>query len=142
MPKPHQVSRSTAVLPNHVLTIAVFIRRTYANEPARGATSRGTPNATNVRDSPSSSGEASQVNSKRSTDSVASEGKPTTAQPVSNPEQSGLGGQEEPQPSQDNLKRPPEEPDHVKRSYVEKEGQKPLDPADDGYGAAKRDSSK
>ncbi|KAK4505339.1 hypothetical protein PRZ48_003302 [Zasmidium cellare] len=104
----------------------------------RSSTTRGEPGAaTNIRESPSSSGEASQINQSRSTDGQLRESKSTTARPVSNPEQSGLGAQEEPQASQENMKRPPEEPDHVKRSYVEKEGQKPLDPADHGFGAAK-----
>ncbi|KAK4631488.1 hypothetical protein CLAFUW4_03446 [Fulvia fulva] len=106
-------------------------RRSYVNE---GATSKGGPGATNVRDSPSSSGEASGVNASRGLDGETRESKSTTARPVTNPEESGLGGQEEPQPSQEYMKRPKDEPDHIKRQHVEAEGQKPLDPADDGYG--------
>ena len=49
---------------------------------------------------------------------------------MSNPDHGGMGVQEEPQPSQDNMRSDPAEPDHVKRERVEKEGQKPLDPAD------------
>lgn len=120
----------------------VPFRRTYANEPSRGATTRGEPNATNVRDSPSTSGEASQVNSARGIENIDAETKPTAANPVSNPEKGGMGIQEESQPSQENMKRPKEEPDHIKRQHVEAEGQKPLDPADDGHGAIKRDPNK
>ncbi|PPJ54006.1 hypothetical protein CBER1_02961 [Cercospora berteroae] len=120
----------------------VPFRRTYANEPSRGATTRGEPNATNVRDSPSSSGEASQVNSARGIENVGAETKPTAANPVSNPEEGGMGVQEESQPSQENMKRPKEEPDHIKRQHVETEGQKPLDPADGGHVAIKRDPNK
>ncbi|CAK1364655.1 unnamed protein product [Cercospora beticola] len=68
-------------------------RRTYANEPSRGATTRGEPNATNVRDSPSSSGEASQVNSARGIENIGAETKPTAVNPVSNPEEGGMGVQ-------------------------------------------------
>lgn len=50
--------------------------------------------------------------------------------PVSNPEQGGLGAQEEPQPSQEHMKRCPNEPNEKKRAEVLKEGEKPLDPAD------------
>ena len=50
--------------------------------------------------------------------------------PVSNPSEAGAATSEEPQPSQENMKRDPSEPDHVKRQHVEKEGMKPMDPAD------------
>ncbi|RYP51003.1 hypothetical protein DL768_003587 [Monosporascus sp. mg162] len=52
------------------------------------------------------------------------------AKPVSNPDAAGIGGQEEPQPSQENMKRDPNEPDEKKRGKVLQEGNKPLDPAD------------
>jgi hypothetical protein len=63
----------------------------------------------------------------------SSSGSPDTASiqsPISNPEETGLGGQEEEQPSQDRMKRDPNEPDSKKRKEVLKEGSKPLDPAD------------
>ncbi|RYP06931.1 hypothetical protein DL764_002879 [Monosporascus ibericus] len=52
------------------------------------------------------------------------------ANPVSNPDAAGIGGQEEPQPSQENMKRDPNEPNEKKREKVLQEGNKPLDPAD------------
>jgi hypothetical protein len=51
--------------------------------------------------------------------------------PVSHPEQSGIGGQEEPTESQDNMKHDPEKPDSQKRKETLEYGQnKPLDAAD------------
>lgn len=70
------------------------------------------------------------VNQSRATDGASSPDTASVQTPVSNPEQSGLGGQEEPQPSQERMKRDPDEPDEKKRAEVLKEGQKPLDPAD------------
>ncbi|RYO76173.1 hypothetical protein DL766_007181 [Monosporascus sp. MC13-8B] len=52
------------------------------------------------------------------------------AKPVSDPGAAGIGGQEEPQPSQENMKRDPNEPDAKKRERVRQEENKPLDPAD------------
>jgi hypothetical protein len=54
----------------------------------------------------------------------------SVAKPVSNPEAAPVGIQEEPQPSQEHVKRDPKEPDAKKRAEVLKEGNKPLDPAD------------
>ena len=88
--------------------------------------------------SPSSSGDASGVNDSRSLDGGARVSKSITARPVTKPEDAGLGPQEEPQPSQANMKRPKEEPDDIKRPHVEAEEQTSLDPADDGYGIASK----
>lgn len=76
-------------------TLAIC-RRFYTND---GTTSKGGPGATNIRDSPSSSGEASAVNSSRGLERETRASKSTTARPVKNPEETGMGGQEEPQPS-------------------------------------------
>lgn len=88
-------------------------------------------NATGSQPSAAANEDASTINSSRATDSRT--GSPDTASvqnPVSNPSQGGAAQAEEPQPSQENMRRDPSEPDDVKRSYVEKEGQKPMDPAD------------
>jgi hypothetical protein len=51
---------------------------------------------------------------------------------VSNPEEGGLGGQEEPTPTYDQMKRDPNESDSKKREEVLKVGQnKKLDAADE-----------
>ncbi|KAK5128771.1 hypothetical protein LTR85_000104 [Meristemomyces frigidus] len=101
-----------------------FQARAYAAKPSDGPE---TP-------TPSAGPESSSVNSTRGAEHAGrTSGSPDTASiqnPVSNPEQSGLGGQEEPQPSSDKMKSDPSEPDDVKRSKVEEMGQKPLDPAD------------
>jgi hypothetical protein len=60
-------------------------------------------------------------------------GSPDTASvqnPVSNPEGTGIGGQEEPQPSSEKMKSDPSEPTEKKQQKVESMGNKPLDPAD------------
>ncbi|EME47556.1 hypothetical protein DOTSEDRAFT_69491 [Dothistroma septosporum NZE10] len=119
-------------------TTTNILRRSYAEQ---GATSKDGPAATNIRDSPYSGGEASGVDARRSLDSEQRVSKSTTARPVTNPEETGSGRQEESKPSQENMKRPKEEPDGMKRQHVEAEGQKPLDPADDGYGITSKDRS-
>ncbi|KAF2096230.1 hypothetical protein NA57DRAFT_59286 [Rhizodiscina lignyota] len=110
---------------------ALQIRAASSNAQASPEASPGT--ASNVRPTnpTSSSSDAGKVNSSRATD--ASQGSPDTKSaqtPVSNPSQSSIGQQEEPQPSQENVKRDPNEPAESKRQAVESEGQKPLDPAD------------
>lgn len=71
------------------------------------------------------------MNSSRATDSrVDSPDTASTQTPVSGIGQAGAAVSEEPQPSQENMKRDPNEPAESKRAAVEKEGQKPLDPAD------------
>lgn len=115
---------------------SAFQARTYADEPSRGASTRGEPGpSTNVRSTPSANPESSEINANRGAEHSGASESPDTAstqKPVSNPEQMGMhvGAQEEPQPSQDKMKNGPSEPAHVKRSKVEQEGQKPLDPAD------------
>lgn len=55
----------------------------------------------------------------------------STASPVSNPEDTGIGGQEEDQPSQDVAKQDPDKPKEEKRETMEKWGTgRKLDPAD------------
>lgn len=104
-------------------THPAFQARTYASD-------NSSPNASNARDSPSASPESQGVNASRATENDKSPDSASLAKPMSNPEEGGLGLQEEQQPSQENMKSDPSEPDHVKRAKVEKEGQKPLDAAD------------
>ncbi|KAK4545320.1 hypothetical protein LTR36_003500 [Oleoguttula mirabilis] len=117
-------SATEVLMSKHANKSIAFQARSYAAKPSDGPT---TP-------SPSAGPESQAVNSSRGAEHAGrTSGSPDTASlqtPVSNPEQSGLGAQEEEQPSSENMKSDPSEPDHVKRSKVEKEGQKPLDAAD------------
>ena len=111
------------------------VRRAYANNT--GSTTQGTPQAaTNIYNPTSSSPESQNINTQRGKESIPLEsaGSPSR-NPVSQPMHAGLK-QDEPSVSAEETKRPPEEPDHVKRQYIEKEGQKPLDPADTGFGVS------
>ncbi|EMC92173.1 hypothetical protein BAUCODRAFT_38204, partial [Baudoinia panamericana UAMH 10762] len=106
-----------------------FLPRFYASS------TRGEAGATtNVRDSPSASQESSSVNSSRGAErhGTSTGGSPDSASvqtPVSHPSEANAATSEEPQPSQDNVRSDPSEPDHVKRQKVEEAGQTPLDPA-------------
>jgi hypothetical protein len=72
------------------------------------------------------------VNQSRASDNAKNTDTASLANPVSRPEQAGLGQQEEPTQSQEEMKRDPSEPDSVKRKKVlEKGGNKKLDAADD-----------
>lgn len=102
--------------------------RTYAQDekhPFGGSTSGDT----NIRHSPSADPQSASVNAARSTsDKPTPDNAAASRQPVSQPVHANV--QDEETPGHSNVKRPPEEPDHVKRAHVEKEGRKPLDPAD------------
>ncbi|KAM0703705.1 hypothetical protein Q7P35_009644 [Cladosporium inversicolor] len=98
---------------------------------ASSTTATSPKNATGAKSSSAANPTGSQINEGRATDSRT--GSPDTASvqtPVSDPGQAGAAQSEEPQQSQENMRRDPSEPDHVKREHVEKEGTKPLDPAD------------
>ena len=93
-----------------------------------GTTDGNTPQATsNVKGNPISGSSAENT-----TATAADRGRGTDpdgaslAKPGANPKGSGMGGEEE----QANYLNDPKKPDHEKRKNVEKEGQKPLDPAD------------
>ncbi|KAL0936991.1 uncharacterized protein CTRU02_209207 [Colletotrichum truncatum] len=95
------------------------------------ATKQASPGASsNVREPISSDPESQTVNKARGLDSENSPDSASLAKPVSNPENDKIGLQEEPQPSQENMKNDPNAPAAQKRANVEKEGKKPLDPAD------------
>jgi hypothetical protein len=119
-------SRRVAVTP---------IARTFIPSRLASNASNETPtspsNATGAQPSSAANSTGSQINEGRATDSRT--GSPDTASvqtPVSDPGQAGAAQSEEPQQSQENMRRDPSEPDHVKRQHVEKEGTKPMDPAD------------
>ncbi|KAK3716134.1 hypothetical protein LTR37_006579 [Vermiconidia calcicola] len=110
--------------------------RAYANDPSsEGSTTAGNAgHATNVRETSAADPNSAQVNSARGKEGVAEDNAGASRSPVS--QEMHAGQQDDPDPGHDNVKRPPEEPDHVKRQHVEKEGQKPLDPADKGSTAS------
>lgn len=107
------------------MSFIVVAHRSYVdkkNTPQATSNVKGNPiagSAEEQRAKPGSGGDA-----KGSLDSAS------LAKPVSNPESTGIGSQEEPQPSQEHMKRDPKEPDAKKREEVLKEGNKPLDAAD------------
>ncbi|KAL1589308.1 hypothetical protein WHR41_01909 [Cladosporium halotolerans] len=126
---PYQLLRTTQLASRR----AALTIRTPAIQPLiqTRLASKSTTNPTNTQPSSSTNEDAATINSSRATDSRS--GSPDTASvqnPVSNPSQGGAAQSEEPQGSQENMRRDPREPDDVKRAHVEKEGQKPLDPAD------------
>ncbi|KIX92722.1 uncharacterized protein Z520_11574 [Fonsecaea multimorphosa CBS 102226] len=86
------------------------------------------PNASNVaKDNPqSTSGQNKNINESRAAGDVPQD-TASVARPTEQP--SSEGGQDEVQGS-DPVKRDPNKPAQQKRHEVEKEGQKPLDPAD------------
>lgn len=69
----------------------------------------------------------------RSTDGRRQQDTGSVQNPISNPEEGGIGGQEESTPSQGAMKRDPKESDEKKREKILGYGQnKKLDAADDG----------
>lgn len=105
--------------------------RTYASSPS--GQSRASPGqSSNVSGTNASSPEGQEVLNSRATDSRPQQDTKSIQTPVSNPEEGGLGGQEETTQSQAAMKRDPNEPADEKRKKVLEYGQnKKLDPADD-----------
>ncbi|KAK3060255.1 hypothetical protein LTS18_008957 [Coniosporium uncinatum] len=97
--------------------------RTYAIKAEDNSPS-DTSKATNPQ---SSSAQGQATNFSRSKDDATASESDSVQTPVSNPSESGMGQQEE---GREALKMDPNEPAEKKRANVEKEGQKPLDPAD------------
>ncbi|PVH93707.1 hypothetical protein DM02DRAFT_484146, partial [Periconia macrospinosa] len=100
--------------------------RTYASssDASYGQTS-------NVSNPQASSPESQSINKSRATDGSAQQDTKSVQTPVSNPEDTGLGSQEETTQSQDAMKRDPNESDEKKREKVLGWGQgRKLDPAD------------
>ncbi|TKA49851.1 hypothetical protein B0A49_13734, partial [Cryomyces minteri] len=92
------------------------------------ATNQSSPgHSSNVSNPQAGSVEGQQVNQSRATDSQSSPDTASTANPVSNPEESGLGQQEE---GTDPVKQDPKKSDAEKAKRVEQQGNKPLDAAD------------
>ncbi|KAF2743493.1 hypothetical protein M011DRAFT_480834 [Sporormia fimetaria CBS 119925] len=110
--------------------MAIPFTRTYAQGPH--GQSRASPGqSSNVSDTNASSPEAKGVLNSRATEGSKQQDTKSTHTPVSNPEESGIGGQEETTESQGAMKRDPNEPAEKKREKVLEYGQnKPLDPAD------------
>jgi hypothetical protein len=104
--------------------------RLASNNSAESTTSP--ENATGAQPSAASDSTSAGINSSRATESRT--GSPDTASvqtPVSNPSEAGAALSEEPQLSQENMRRDPSEPDHVKREHVEREGMKKMDAGDE-----------
>ncbi|KAF2256143.1 hypothetical protein BU26DRAFT_574033 [Trematosphaeria pertusa] len=107
--------------------LSPVLSRTYAGE-----TTRDSPNTSNVANPQASNAEDQEVNKSRGKERGETETGGSTQSPVSNPAESGIGGQEEQTQSQAEMKRDPSEPDSKKREEVLKHGQgKKLDPADE-----------
>ncbi|KAF2872348.1 hypothetical protein BDV95DRAFT_381085 [Massariosphaeria phaeospora] len=105
------------------------IARNYVSDSS-GAVPGQSSNASSPQ---ASSSEAQSVNKDRATDSLpgSSPDSASLAKPVTDPEESGIGGQEEQTESQDQMKRDPNESDSKKREKVLEYGQnKKLDAAD------------
>lgn len=86
--------------------------------------------ASNVCNSSSASSDSQAVSSGRANESKGSHDSASLAKPVSNPESTGLGAQEEEQPTSNALKNDPNESAETKRAKVEEQGKIPLDAAD------------
>ena len=113
----------------HILSVALPspITRTYATEGASPG------QASNVSNPQASSAESQSINKSASAGRTdKNDGDHASVQnPVSHPEESGIGGQEEPTESQDKMKHDPNKPDSQKKKETLEYGQnKPLDPAD------------
>jgi hypothetical protein len=105
--------------------LSPVLARTYASKASPGQSS-------NVSQPQASSAESQDINQSRANDRAKDQDTASTQNPVSHPEAAGMGQQEEPTQSQEEMKRDPSEPDSVKRKKVlEKGGNKKLDPADD-----------
>lgn len=119
---------ATQPLANHCSPVlSPVLSRTYAGE-----TTRDSPNASNVANPQANNAEGQEVNKSRGKERGNTETGGSTQSPVSNPAESGIGGQEEQTQSQAEMKRDPSEPDSKKREEVLKHGQnKKLDPADE-----------
>jgi hypothetical protein len=95
-------------------------------------TSEASPGvSSNVREPVSSSTESQQINTSRGAERSEDSAKDSAASPVSNPEKTGVGAQEEQQPSSDVIKQDPSKSSKEKRENVERFGQnKKMDAAD------------
>ena len=109
------------------LTVTVappLLSRAYAGKSS-------SPNASNVSDPNASSSESQGINKSRGTEASPPEHGGSVSQPVSNPESTGLGQQEEQTQSQDNIFSDPNKSQEQKKKETLDYGQnKKLDPAD------------
>ncbi|PSK45226.1 hypothetical protein B9Z65_2366 [Elsinoe australis] len=103
--------------------------RTYAKDmkATQGQASPGT--ASNVASPGSVSADQQSIKQNRATDSTASPDTASVQTPVSNPSGAGIGQQEDDTSTQQTFKQDPNTSAEEKRKQVDKQGQKPLDPA-------------
>ncbi|KAF3007744.1 hypothetical protein E8E13_009972 [Curvularia kusanoi] len=108
--------------------LAPTLSRTYAVNPSSSAASKNNSNAANPQ---ASSSESQDINSSAATRGTKDQDTGSLANPVSHPEDGGLGSTEEPTQSQDAMSHDPKESDASKRKKTLDYGQnKPLDAAD------------
>ncbi|PSN68610.1 hypothetical protein BS50DRAFT_490567, partial [Corynespora cassiicola Philippines] len=79
--------------------------------------------SSNVSQPHANNAEGQEINQSRATDSLKNQDTASVQSPISNPSESGLGGQEEPTQSEAQMKRDPNEPDSGKREEVLKHGE-------------------
>jgi hypothetical protein len=100
------------------------LTRTYATKDGASPGHVSQPHASSIEGQQIKQSAATGRTDKNDADHVSLQN------PVSHPEQSGIGGQEEPTESQDNMKHDPEKPDSQKRKETLEYGQnRPLDAA-------------
>lgn len=102
---------------SHRLTLSTARRTLTSTRPRLGEGDLGNPQ--------SSSNDQAKIKQSRATEGAHSPDTASLAQPVSN--RSAIpGNQDEGTPTEDAVKRSPEEPAEEKRKSVEKQGEKPL----------------
>ncbi|UPX17059.1 uncharacterized protein EKO05_0007436 [Ascochyta rabiei] len=108
-----------------VLAPALF--RTYAVKPSSSSASQNNSNTTNPQ---ASSAEAQDINARAATRGTYDQDTSSLANPVSHPEDGGMGATEEKTISQDKMSHDPKEGDASKKEKTLKFGQnQPLDAA-------------
>lgn len=125
--KPNYTSSQSSAINTHTV-LPTVTTRAYALNPSSDAQSQNNSNAANPQ---SSSADAQDVNAKAATRGTKDQDTGSVANPVSHPEDAGLGAQEEPTRSQDAMSHDPNESQQSKKEKTLKFGQnQPLDAAD------------
>lgn len=127
-PITHPLSKTSQTnLPSQP-ALAPALTRTYAINPSSSSASA---NNSNVSDPRASSADSQDVNASAATRGTKDQDTGSVANPVSRPEEGGLGATEETTQSEDAMKHDPSESDKKKREKTLGYGQnKPLDAAD------------
>ncbi|XPS77816.1 hypothetical protein M3J09_009843 [Ascochyta lentis] len=108
--------------------LAPALSRTYAVNPSSSSASQNNSNTTNPQ---ASSSESQDVNASAATRGTNDQDTGSVANPVSHPEDGGMGATEETTISQDKMSHDPKESDASKKEKTLKYGQnQPLDAAD------------